>query len=750
MTVAVTDTLKKLGDLHVHVGRIEGGPLRVGDAVELAVDAERRTRLRRAHSATHLLHAALRRHLGTHVTQKGSLVAPDRLRFDFSQPRPVTADELRLVEAEVNFHLRRNEEARVRVTDRDAAIAEGAMALFGEKYGDQVRVVSMGLGEDGRTYSVELCGGTHVGRTGDIALFRITGEGAVAAGVRRIEALTGEAAFEEARREHELLADLAQSIRVGVPELPARIEALVEDRRRLEREVADLRRKLATGETAATASSRWARSASPAARWTACRPRSFAAPRTRSRSSSAPASWRWSASTTARPPSWSASPTTWPSASMPWPSSAAGSRPWAAAAAAAGATSPKVAAPKAAVPPRRSPPSRPVWPQPDPAHHVLPYPLLDWQSRSLAALLNLPAPWPGHPGWAALRQLLAQTLAATAAKEPSLEAALRVDAGWGVASATVLETPFVHAQRFRRGRTRRRIVLLAPHSGYAASVLSPLVAALLSVGEVWVTDWRDARLVPASAGGLDLAQQTGLAAALLAADSRPAHLVAFSQSGPALLMAAALSPARAASTALLGSPIDAARSPTPLQRLLAQWPRAALIARMTGRVPHGYPGVGRPVYPGLLQLLALSLASPESYLGIQQGLLQELLGGDDRGFRRIHADLHSVIDVPAELFADMLDWAVYRPALAAGAIHIGTDTIPLAHLAAAPLLTVEAAADELIGPGQTHAAAQAIGHGVRHVALDLPGAGHSDLFTGPLFLRHLAPALLRFITEAEP
>jgi alanyl-tRNA synthetase len=247
--VAVTDTLKKLGDLHVHVGRIEGGTLRVGDAVELAVDVERRTRLRRAHSATHLLHAALRRHLGTHVTQKGSLVAPDRLRFDFSQPRPVTPGELRLIEAEVNFHLRRNEEARVRVTDRDAAIAEGAMALFGEKYGDQVRVVSMGVGEDGRTYSVELCGGTHVRRTGDIALFRITGEGAVAAGVRRIEALTGEAAFEEARREHELLTDLAQSIKVGVPELPARIDALVEDRRRLEREVAELRRKLATGET---------------------------------------------------------------------------------------------------------------------------------------------------------------------------------------------------------------------------------------------------------------------------------------------------------------------------------------------------------------------------------------------------------------------------------------------------------------------------------------------------------------------
>jgi alanyl-tRNA synthetase len=171
------------------------------------------------------------------------------LRFDFSHPKPLTPDELRAIEAEVNDHLRRNEEARVRVMDRDAAIAEGAMALFGEKYGDQVRVVSMGEAPEGGTYSVELCGGTHVRRTGDIALFRIVSEGAVAAGVRRIEALTGEAAFDEARHEHELVLGLAQTLKAAVPDLPARLEMLVEDRRRLEREVADLRRKLATGAT---------------------------------------------------------------------------------------------------------------------------------------------------------------------------------------------------------------------------------------------------------------------------------------------------------------------------------------------------------------------------------------------------------------------------------------------------------------------------------------------------------------------
>jgi poly(3-hydroxybutyrate) depolymerase len=350
----------------------------------------------------------------------------------------------------------------------------------------------------------------------------------------------------------------------------------------------------------------------------------------------------------------------------------------------------------------------------------------------------------------ALRQLLAQTLAAVAAKEPTLEAALRADAGRGIACTTLLETPFVRVQRFARGQTRRRILLLAPHSGFAASVLSPLAAALLTLGEVWVTDWRDARLVPASAGSFDLAQQTALATGLLAADDRPAHLVAFSQSGPALLMAAASNPARAASMALLGTPIDAARSPVQFQNLLAQWPRPAVIAQLTGPVPQAYPGAGRLVYPGLVQLLCLSLASPETYLGIQHGLYLDFLEGRDRGFRRMHADLHCVIDIPAELFTDMLDWVVYRPALAGNAIRLGSGTIPLAPLATTPLLTVEAAEDELVGPGQTHAAADAIGDGVRHTALDLPGARHADLFTGPLFLRRLAPTLARFIAEAQP
>ncbi|MFO1073127.1 MAG: alanine--tRNA ligase [Geminicoccaceae bacterium] len=246
-TVTVSDTLKKLGDLFVHVGTLAGGALAVGDAVELVVEDDRRRRLRRAHSATHLLHAALRRHLGAHVAQKGSLVAPDRLRFDFSHPKPMSAEELAAVEAEVNRHLRRNDGVAVRIMDREQAIGTGAMALFGEKYGDEVRVVSMGQSEDGGIYSVELCGGTHVARTGDIALFKVTGESAVAAGIRRVEALTGAAAFAEARREHDLLTGLAHSLKVAPADLPARIEALAEERRRLEREAAELRRKLAMG-----------------------------------------------------------------------------------------------------------------------------------------------------------------------------------------------------------------------------------------------------------------------------------------------------------------------------------------------------------------------------------------------------------------------------------------------------------------------------------------------------------------------
>jgi alanyl-tRNA synthetase len=242
----VRDTVKKAGDLHVHLGTLTHGSLKVGEAVELRVDGARRRLLRANHSVTHLLHQALRRRLGEHVTQKGSLVAPDRLRFDFSHPRPLTQEDIRAIEAEVNERIRANGAVRTRLLTPDRAVAEGALALFGEKYGDEVRVVAMGRpSDDEQPFSVELCGGTHVGRTGDIGLFKIVGEMAIASGVRRIEALTGAAAEAYLAEEEGVLREAAAALRTTPSELPARIVNLVEERRRLERELSEARRALA-------------------------------------------------------------------------------------------------------------------------------------------------------------------------------------------------------------------------------------------------------------------------------------------------------------------------------------------------------------------------------------------------------------------------------------------------------------------------------------------------------------------------
>ncbi|NKD86431.1 alanine--tRNA ligase [Haematospirillum jordaniae] len=239
--VSVTDTQKKLGDLIVHTGVVDEGTLAVGGAVFLKVDTETRLAIRANHSATHLLHTALRRRLGEHVTQKGSLVDADRLRFDIAHPRAVTAAEIAVVEADVNAAIRANVEVVTRLMDPDSAIKAGAMALFGEKYGDEVRVVSM---ED---VSTELCGGTHVNRTGDIGLLRIVSESAVGAGVRRIEAVTGRGALEWISVREGLLSKAAEALKAAPAEVPDRVAALVEERRRLERELEDLRRKAALG-----------------------------------------------------------------------------------------------------------------------------------------------------------------------------------------------------------------------------------------------------------------------------------------------------------------------------------------------------------------------------------------------------------------------------------------------------------------------------------------------------------------------
>ena len=241
---AIADVHKMVGDLHAHHAKVEKGAIKIGDDVVMTVDAIRRAQLRAHHSATHLLHEALRRHLGTHVAQKGSLVAPDRLRFDISHTRPISVEELRKVEDEVNARIRLNSPVETRLMTPEEAIAAGAMALFGEKYGDEVRVLTMG-GAEGETYSVELCGGTHALRTGDIGLFRILGEGAVSSGVRRIEAVAGNAAESHVRHQIDLLTEAASVMKVRPEDLPARLQALVDGQRKIERELTEARKALA-------------------------------------------------------------------------------------------------------------------------------------------------------------------------------------------------------------------------------------------------------------------------------------------------------------------------------------------------------------------------------------------------------------------------------------------------------------------------------------------------------------------------
>jgi len=251
LKLVVSDTQKKADGLFIHFAMVVEGTLEPGREVVLSVDHERRTRLRANHSATHLLHEALREVLGSHVAQKGSLVAPDRLRFDFSHPKPVSEVEIETVEEMANEIIIQNGPVSTRLMAVDDAISEGAMALFGEKYGDEVRVVSMGTGlrgdKAGKTYSLELCGGTHVRATGDIGLVHVVGESAVAAGVRRLEALTGEAARAYLAEQDERVKALAGRLKVQPAELVSRVETLVEERRSMERELAELKKKIAMG-----------------------------------------------------------------------------------------------------------------------------------------------------------------------------------------------------------------------------------------------------------------------------------------------------------------------------------------------------------------------------------------------------------------------------------------------------------------------------------------------------------------------
>jgi alanyl-tRNA synthetase len=247
----VEDTQKKLHGLYLHEGAVEKGTLKLGEEVALDVDTARRTPTRAHHSATHLLHEALRQVLGPHVAQKGSLVEPGRLRFDFSHQKPMTHQEIRAVEDLVNAMILQNAPVETHLMTPDEAIAKGALALFGEKYGEEVRVVSMGVDPNseraGHAYSIELCGGTHVRRTGDIGLLKIVSESAVASGVRRIEALTGDAARSYLAAQDERVREAAELLKVSPDEMIERLAAVIDERRKLERQLADLKREVALG-----------------------------------------------------------------------------------------------------------------------------------------------------------------------------------------------------------------------------------------------------------------------------------------------------------------------------------------------------------------------------------------------------------------------------------------------------------------------------------------------------------------------
>ncbi|WP_293879879.1 alanine--tRNA ligase [Sphingomonas sp.] len=246
MSARVTDTGKQLGRLHTHHTMIDSGTIKVGDTIHMRIDVQRRDQLRANHSATHLLHAALRHRLGGHVSQKGSLVAADRLRFDFSHSTALSSDDIAVIEREVNARIRDNGAVTTRLMTPDDAVAAGALALFGEKYGEEVRVLSMGTREDGH-YSVELCGGTHVDATGDIALFKIVSESAVSSGIRRIEAFTGEAARLWLTAREDRLKEVASALKAAPDDVPARVAALIDAHRKLEKELAEARKALALG-----------------------------------------------------------------------------------------------------------------------------------------------------------------------------------------------------------------------------------------------------------------------------------------------------------------------------------------------------------------------------------------------------------------------------------------------------------------------------------------------------------------------
>lgn len=384
------------------------------------------------------------------------------------------------------------------------------------------------------------------------------------------------------------------------------------------------------------------------------------------------------------------------------------------------------------------------------------YPWFDWSRETLAAWLQLAHPlaagMDGLPHLAAPHAVLTRTLAAAGVSERCLEQAVSEDARQPIKAEALLEGAFLRVLRFRAPLGGRRVfVLMAPHSGYAAAVLSPVIVTLLALGDVVVTDWTDARMVPLAAGRFGLAEQIMLGVRIARLLDRPADLVAISQSGPALLAMAGLLAASGsvgpASLVLIGCQLQPDVSPAPFQQALTHWPRELVAASLLSVVGPNYPGVGRCVYPAVLQLMALSLASPEFYGAVQHGLWRELAEGEAGIFHRQHEDLHSLVDVPGELLLDMLDWIAAGSSWQGSRLRIAGRRIDLAPVRQTPILTIEAAGDELVGRGQTHAIHDRLRPHRLSRRFSLPGSGHYDLFTGPRFLTRIAPVLRRFYAD---
>ncbi len=391
--------------------------------------------------------------------------------------------------------------------------------------------------------------------------------------------------------------------------------------------------------------------------------------------------------------------------------------------------------------------------------------LADWQRASLRSWLTLSrAAWTPFAGpLTALADLTLLNLAIGEATEHDLGAAVERDAGRPLVLEPVLDHPFaaVSALRFEGASSARRILLAAPYSGYATTVLSGLIAALLEDAEVIVTDWRDARLVPAAAGKFDLDDQIDLLTRLMRAHGPGLHVVALSQASvPALLAVAVLAeaePAAAAATlSLLGGPIDPRLNPTTANHLLLGALPEALEATWLQSVDDGHPGAGRRVLPSLHHLLLFALAHPEPYLRAQLGAWFELAGlelvnGAGFGCLRSLEDLHALIDVPAELVLQLLRDVFHTAVLFEGGFDHGGRRLRPDAIGSTALLTIEAAIDALVGPGQTHAAHRLTPALAEHQRgrLTLAGAAHYDLFTGPVMTARVAPALRSFMAAFD-